>query len=62
MFIHNVLLPLALSTVLSFATPTPTLSQRQDLLTIDLGYGIYRASYYNVLILIWLLSSPQLLC
>lgn len=47
MFLRNILLPLALSFTLALATAT-TPDPGEPLPTVDLGYGIYRASYYNV--------------
>lgn len=49
MFVHYILLPLSLSSISGvFALPTQT--PPDTLPTVDLGYGVYRASYYNVCI------------
>ncbi|KAL0634810.1 hypothetical protein Q9L58_006243 [Maublancomyces gigas] len=46
MFVHCILLPLALSSI-SGAFALPTQTPPETLPTVDLGYGVYRASYYN---------------
>lgn len=58
MYLPTFLLPLALCCTLAIATDTP--DPAKNLPTVDLGYGIYRASYYNVHLLHPLLLTHTL--